>query len=70
MAYIFLLIIDTFLTSRSTQQNKYAELVFNVMKNIRIEKISVSVGKLDTDQLDVLMKCFVSASFSNIHLPF
>ena len=52
--HIFLL--NIFLTSRSTQQNKYAELVFNVMKNIRSEKISVSVGKLDTDQLDVLMK--------------
>eukprot|EP00938_MAST-03A_sp_MAST-3A-sp1_P005275 g5275.t1 len=37
-------------------KSKYAELVFNVMKNIRSEKISVSVGKLDTDQLDVLMK--------------
>ena len=54
--YLSSLIIDTLLTSRSTQQNKYAELVFNVMKNIRSEKISVSVGKLDTDQLDVLMK--------------
>lgn len=37
-------------------QDKYAELVFNVMKSIRAEKISVSVGKLDADQLDVLMK--------------
>ena len=37
-------------------KRRYAQCVFNAMKNIRNDKIPNSVSKLDSDQLDVLMK--------------
>ena len=38
------------------EQNRYSKLVFQAMGNIRNDKIPNSVSKLDSDQLDTLMK--------------
>lgn len=55
---------DYELRSFDALQDKYSDIVNSVLTNIRSEKVSNSVSKLDSDQLDTLMK-YVYKALSN-----